>query len=161
MNISARQLRMPEFVADVESTLARSGARAGRLRLEITESLLHEDLDDTIGKMRALQQLGIRFSLDDFGTGYSSLSFLKHLPLAQFKIDRSFVHGLPDGVEDVAIIRMILALSAPLELRVVAEGVETGAQFEFLRAHGCHRFQGYLFGRPMPVEELPDAVREG
>ena len=161
VNISARQLRMPEFVADVESTLARSGARAGRLRLEITESLLHEDLDDTIGKMRALQQLGIRFSLDDFGTGYSSLSFLKHLPLAQFKIDRSFVHGLPDGVEDVAIIRMILALSAPLELRVVAEGVETGAQFEFLRAHGCHRFQGYLFGRPMPVEELPDAVREG
>lgn len=157
VNISARQLRMPEFVADVEAALARSGAPARRLRLEITESLLHEDLDDSIAKMRALRQLGVRFSLDDFGTGYSSLNFLKRLPLDQFKIDQSFVQGLPDGPEDVAIVRMILALSTPLELLVVAEGVETERQFEFLRSHGCHKFQGYLFGRPMPADALPAA----
>ncbi len=157
VNISARQLRMPDFVADVEATLARSGAPARRLRLEITESLLHEDLDDSIAKMRALRQLGVRFSLDDFGTGYSSLNFLKRLPLDQFKIDQSFVQGLSEGQEDVAIVRMILALSAPLELLVVAEGVETEGQFEFLREHGCHKFQGYLFGRPMPADALPNA----
>ncbi len=155
VNVSARQLRMPEFVSDVEAALARSGASPQRLRLEITESLLHEDLDDSIAKMQALRELGVRFSLDDFGTGYSSLNFLKRLPLDQFKIDQSFVRGLPDAIGDVAIIRMILALSAPLGLLVVAEGVETEAQFEFLRAHGCHKFQGYLFGRPMPAEALP------
>ena len=155
VNISARQLRMPEFVADVEAALARSGASPRRLRLEITESLLQEDLDDSIAKMQALRQLGVRFSLDDFGTGYSSLNFLKRLPLDQFKIDQSFVRGLPDASDDVAIIRMILVLSAPQELLVVAEGVETEAQFEFLRAHGCHKFQGYLFGKPMPAEALP------
>lgn len=161
VNVSARQLRMPEFVGGVEAALARSGAPPQRLRLEITESLLQEDLDDSIAKMQALRELGVRFSLDDFGTGYSSLNFLKRLPLDQFKIDQSFVQGLPDVVGDVAIIRMILALSAPLELLVVAEGVETEAQFEFLRAHGCHKFQGYLFGRPMPAEALPGPLLAG
>ena len=161
VNVSARQLRMPEFVGEVEAALARSGAAPQRLRLEITESLLQEDLDDSIAKMQALRELGVRFSLDDFGTGYSSLNFLKRLPLDQFKIDQSFVQGLPDVVGDVAIIRMILALSAPLELLVVAEGVETEAQFEFLRAHGCHKFQGYLFGRPMPAEALPGPLLAG
>ena len=151
VNVSARQFRDPALVATVADALQSSGADARLLRLELTESMLLSDLDETIARMAALRQLGVRFSLDDFGTGYSSLSYLKRLPLDQLKIDRSFVRDLPDDPNDAAIARTILALAEAMGLGVVAEGVETVAQFEFLKAEGCRGFQGFYFGRPAPL----------
>jgi EAL domain-containing protein (putative c-di-GMP-specific phosphodiesterase class I) len=116
--------------------------------------LLLDDLDDVIGKMTALRAIGVGFALDDFGTGYSSLSYLKRLPLTQLKIDRSFVDGLPEDGDDVAITRTILALAQHMGLEVVAEGVETTCQRDFLIAQNCQAFQGFLFGRPAPVAEF-------
>lgn len=155
VNVSAKQVQGEDFVAQVQEALARHQISPISLRLELTESLLQVDLMGTIEKMRALQQVGVRFSLDDFGTGYSSLSYLKRLPLDQFKIDQSFVRNLMDNAEDAAIVRMILALAETLGMPVVAEGVETEVQFEFLLSHGCQKFQGYLFSKPVPVSELP------
>ena len=136
------------------AALARHDANPARLRLELTESLLHSDLEATIARMERLRQEGVRFSLDDFGTGYSSLSYLKRLPLDVLKIDKSFVDDLLTDANDAAIARTILALAGALELKVVAEGVETEEQFAFLSAQGCQTFQGYLFGRPQPAEVL-------
>lgn len=159
VNVSAKQFHEAAFVANVERVLGRTGANPRRLRLELTESMLQSDLAATIDKMRSLQSLGIRFSLDDFGTGYSSLSYLKKLPLEQFKIDKSFVDDILSDANDVAIARTILSLAHGLELGVVAEGVETEAQFAFLLSHGCEFFQGYLFGRPVPAEQLSEVVK--
>lgn len=155
VNVSARQFHEPDFVARVESALARSGARADRLRLELTESMLHEDLEQTIGKMFTLRGRGVRFALDDFGTGYSSLAYLKRLPIDQLKIDRSFVSDVLVDANDAAIARTVLALAKNLDLHVVAEGVETEGQWHFLLDHGCESFQGYLFSRPVPPGSLP------
>ncbi|MCX7691795.1 MAG: EAL domain-containing protein [Tepidimonas taiwanensis] len=148
VNLSARQLRQPDFVDTVQAAWREAGADPRRLKLELTESLLLHDIEDTITKMEALAAQGIQFALDDFGTGYSSLAYLKRLPLAQLKIDRSFVRDLLEDPNDAAIARTILQLAKSLEMEVVAEGVETAAQFEALREMGCHLFQGYHFGRP-------------
>ncbi|MBA5639867.1 EAL domain-containing protein [Duganella sp. LX20W] len=148
VNVSARQMRDAGFVEQVKAVLDETGANPGLLRLELTESMFHADLEETVGKMHALRTLGVRFSLDDFGTGYSSLSYLRRLPLYQLKIDRSFVTHVDTDSHDAAIARTILALAATLGLRVVAEGVETPAQFAFLAQLGCDAFQGYLFGKP-------------
>jgi diguanylate cyclase (GGDEF)-like protein/PAS domain S-box-containing protein len=153
-NVSARQFRRADFVADVTAALEAAGADPRKLILELTESLLLDDLDDVIGKMTALRAIGVGFALDDFGTGYSSLSYLKRLPLTQLKIDRSFVDGLPEDGDDVAITRTILALAQHMGLEVVAEGVETTCQRDFLIAQNCQAFQGFLFGRPAPVAEF-------
>ncbi len=150
VNVNAQQFRHPDFVAYVLDTLARSGAQAGRLKLEITESLLMDDVEDVIAKMHTLRGLGVSFSLDDFGTGYSSLAYLKRLPLDQLKIDASFVRDLLSDVNDAAIVRTIIALAHSLGLQVVAEGVETEAQRQALAAAGCLAYQGYLFSRPVP-----------
>ncbi|MDF1485094.1 EAL domain-containing protein [Ramlibacter sp. H39-3-26] len=155
VNVSARTFRQPDFADGVLAALQASGAHPGLLRLELTESMLLGDVEDAIGKMRRLKDHGVGFSLDDFGTGYSSLGYLQRLPLDELKIDRSFVRGLPSNANDAAIVRTILTLARSLGLRAVAEGVETSAQRDFLRAHGCDAFQGYLFGRPVPAEELP------
>ncbi|MDP3519713.1 MAG: EAL domain-containing protein [Hydrogenophaga sp.] len=155
VNVSARQFNEPTFVATVESALARAGANPTRLRLELTESLLQADLDSTIHKMRLLTDAGVHFSLDDFGTGYSSLSYLKLLPLDQFKIDKSFVNDILNNRKDLAIAKTILGLASNLGLGVVAEGVENVAQYELLEAYGCEAFQGYLFSKPVPAQELP------
>ncbi|WP_295456629.1 bifunctional diguanylate cyclase/phosphodiesterase [uncultured Thiodictyon sp.] len=155
VNVSARQFRDPGFVDQVRTALAASGADPHRLKLELTESLLLEDVTDTIAKMTALKSLGLGFSLDDFGTGYSSLSYLKRLPLDQLKIDQSFVRDALDNPNDAAIVRAILALAPNLNLTVIAEGVETQAQRAFLIENGCRAFQGYLFGRPGPAAALP------
>lgn len=152
VNLSARQLRQPDFVDTVRRALHEAGADARRLKLELTESQLLHDVEDTIAKMEALAALGIQFALDDFGTGYSSLAYLKRLPLTQLKIDRSFVRDLLTDPNDAAIARTILQLAQSLEMDVVAEGVETAEQFEVLRAMGCRLFQGYHFGRPVPLE---------
>jgi len=154
MNVSAREFRHPEFVAHVLEVLDRVGADPSKLMLEFTESLLVDDMKGTTSKMTALKARGARFSLDDFGTGYSSLSYLKHLPLDQLKIDRSFVRDVLTDSSDAAIAHTILALGASLGLVVLAEGVETVEQRDLLAGQGCQAFQGYYFGRPGPVDAL-------
>jgi diguanylate cyclase (GGDEF)-like protein/PAS domain S-box-containing protein len=154
VNVSARQFRQSEFVEQVRQLLRQSGANPFRLKLELTESLLLSDMEDAIDKMSQLRAIGVSFSLDDFGTGYSSLSYLKRLPLDQLKIDQTFVRDVLTDPNDAAIVRTILALARSMELTVVAEGVETQGQREFLAYNGCRVFQGYLFGRPVPVEML-------
>jgi EAL domain-containing protein (putative c-di-GMP-specific phosphodiesterase class I) len=154
VNVSARQFRQRDFVAVVSGVLRDSGANAKLLKLELTESLLLNDLPDVVTKMMELKALGVGFSLDDFGTGYSSLSYLKSLPLDQLKIDKSFVRDVLDDPSDAAIAVSILTLAQALSLDVVAEGVETEGQLKFLMDNGCRAFQGYLFGLPVPVDQL-------
>lgn len=154
VNISARQFRRTDFVDQVLACIEGTGANPSRLKLEITESLLLDDVEDTVGKMIALKARGVGFALDDFGTGYSSLSYLKRLPFDQLKIDRSFVLDVLTDANAAAIARTIIALGRTLELAVIAEGVETEEQRDWLAAHGCHAYQGYFFGRPEPLERL-------
>ena len=154
INVSARQFHHPDFVTDVLSALQKTGANPHKLELELTESQLVQDIEALINKMGQLRAYGVRFSLDDFGTGYSSLSYLKRLPLDQLKIDRSFVRDLLDNASDTAIVRTILALGQALELRVIAEGVESQAQRDALLRLGCRHFQGYLYGVPQPAEQI-------
>ncbi len=152
VNVSARQFHDEGFVDQVLAALARSGARPQRLKLELTESLLVDDVDQVIAKMSVLKAKGVDFSLDDFGTGYSSLSYLKRLPIDQLKIDQSFIRNILTDTNDAAIARMVVVLAESLSLAVIAEGVETEAQRDFLASQGCHAYQGYLFSRPLPVE---------
>lgn len=154
VNVSARQFRHPEFSAHLQALLERTGTNPFRLKLELTESLLLHDMEDAIAKMAELRAIGVGISLDDFGTGYSSLAYLKRLPLDQLKIDRSFVSDVLEDPNDAAIARTILTLAQSLDLGVVAEGVETAGQHAFLLKAGCKAFQGYFFGRPVPVHAL-------
>jgi diguanylate cyclase (GGDEF)-like protein/PAS domain S-box-containing protein len=154
VNVSARQLHQPDFVAQVKAVLKATGASPRVLKLELTESLLLDDIEEIIIKMAELKAMGIGFSLDDFGTGYSSLSYLKRLPLDQLKIDQSFVHDVLTDPNDAAIARTIVALAQSLGLSVIAEGVETAEQRDFLASQGCHAYQGYFFGRPMPLTDF-------
>lgn len=158
VNVSAVQLYQKDFVEVVSKALALTGANPEQLKLELTEGVLLKNLEDTVAKMHAMKTLGVYFSLDDFGTGFSSLSYLKRLPLAQLKIDQSFVREVLDDANDAAIARMIISLGQSLKLNVIAEGVETDAQRAFLIANGCSAFQGYLFGKPMPVNDLEGVV---
>nr|WP_315250841.1 EAL domain-containing protein [uncultured Duganella sp.] len=157
VNVSARQFRQPGFVDQVLMVLQRTGADPRLLKLELTESMLLTDMDDIIGKMAALQARGVGFALDDFGTGYSSLRYLKLLPIDQLKIDRSFVQDMLHSRHAASIVRAIVNLANSLDLAVVAEGVETRAQWSALEVIGCTAFQGYLFGRPAPT--LPQSDR--
>ncbi|MCP5247802.1 MAG: EAL domain-containing protein [Candidatus Accumulibacter sp.] len=154
VNVSARQFRQSNFVEQVLAVLARSGAEPKHLKLELTESMLFDNVQEMIAKMSALKDRGVGFSLDDFGTGYSSLSYLKRLPLDQLKIDQSFVRDLLTDPNDEVIARTIIALASTLGLAVIAEGVETVEQRDALEAQGCHAYQGYLFSRPLPVAEF-------
>ncbi len=154
VNVSPLQFQQPDFVAQVLGAIRRHGIEACRLELELTETLLQGDLERTVETMRALKAQGVRFSLDDFGTGYSSLQYLKQLPLDQLKIDRSFVRDIVTDANDRAIVDAILAMSRHINLPVMAEGVETPEQLAVLRESGCTRYQGYLFGRPVPAQRL-------
>jgi len=136
--------------------LNSSGANPRNLKLELTESMLVENVEDVIDKMTELKLHGLRFSLDDFGTGYSSLAYLKRLPLDQLKIDRSFVRDILVDESSAAIAQTIVSLSRAMGLPVIAEGVETEAQREFLIRIGCHAFQGFLFSQPLPLKEFED-----
>ena len=136
------------------TALDHSGADPKKLKLELTESLLLNDVEAIIAKMVALKARGVGFSLDDFGTGYSSLSYLKRLPLEQLKIDQSFVRDVLTDQNDAAIARTIVALAQSLRLAVIAEGVETEGQRDFLERHDCRMYQGYLFSHPVPADEL-------
>jgi diguanylate cyclase (GGDEF)-like protein/PAS domain S-box-containing protein len=152
VNVSPRQFRQPDFVDRVRTILADTGAPASLLIFEVTEGLLIENLDDTIRRMNELVAMGIRFSIDDFGTGYSSLGYLRRLPLYELKIDRSFIQDTPTDPGHTAIVQSILSMASHLALRVVAEGVETAEQREFLRQSGCSFMQGYLLARPMSMD---------
>ena len=154
VNVSAREMRQDGFVAQVLDVLRRTGANPHQLKLELTESLLVANVEDTIVKMTALRDIGVRFSLDDFGTGFSSLSYLKRLPLDQLKIDQSFVRDILVDTNDAAIARMVIALAGSMGLAVIAEGVEHEAQRTSLADMGCQNYQGYLFSKPMPITEL-------
>ncbi|MFT6915068.1 MAG: diguanylate cyclase (GGDEF)-like protein/PAS domain S-box-containing protein [Motiliproteus sp.] len=156
VNISAKQLHQPDFVTQVMAVLQRTGASPRRLKLELTESQLLHNIEDCIAKMLHLRSEGIGFSLDDFGTGYSSLAYLKRLPLEQLKIDQSFVRDVLSDPNDAAIARTIVTLAHSLGLSVIAEGVETAAQRDFLADNECHAYQGYLFSRPVPIAEFND-----
>jgi len=159
VNVSPRQFHQSGFVAQVLAALAGAGADGHQLKLEMTEGLLLQDVEDTIDKMGQLKGYGVGFSLDDFGTGYSSLSYLKRLPLDQLKIDQSFVRDVLTDPNDAAIARTVVALGTSLGLRVIAEGVETEAQREFLERHHCHAWQGYLLSPPVAVAEFEELVR--
>jgi len=158
VNVSARQFRQLNFTEAVQDVLLRTGAPADKLKLELTETTLIEDTDAVVRRMEELQALGIRFSLDDFGTGYSSLAYLKRLPLAQLKIDQSFVRDLLTDANDAAIVKTILALGHSMGLAVIAEGVETEAQLSFLAEHGCREYQGYLFSKPVPLAAFEELI---
>ncbi|OYU45427.1 MAG: hypothetical protein CFE44_07560 [Burkholderiales bacterium PBB4] len=157
VNVSASQFIQPDFVVHVKDALDKSGANPQRLKLELTESMLVDDVEDIIVKMNAIKRFGVGFSLDDFGTGYSSLSYLKRLPLDQLKIDQSFVRDVLNDPSDAVIARTVVALGHSLGLTVIAEGVETAEQAQFLSEIGCDAFQGYYYGRPGPAVALPSA----
>ncbi len=159
VNVSERQLRQNDFVEQVQEIITRIGINPALLKLELTESIVLDDVADTIAKMNALKLLGISFSLDDFGTGYSSLSYLTQLPLKQLKIDQSFVRHIGTKSSDVTIIQTIIGMAGNLGMEVIAEGVETVEQRDFLELNGCLHFQGYLFGRPVPGDEFNSLLK--
>jgi EAL domain-containing protein (putative c-di-GMP-specific phosphodiesterase class I)/PAS domain-containing protein len=154
VNVSAPQIHQPDFANQVLALLDFTGVNPSRLKLEITESMLLKDIENTCIKMKQLKRCGVTFSLDDFGTGYSSLTYLKRLPLDQLKIDQTFVRDLMTDSGSAAIVRGILSMGHSMGLNVIAEGVETEEQRDYLSQHGCTAYQGYLFGRPGPVENL-------
>ena len=154
VNVSVRQFRKADFVEQVKNALQRTQANPKLLKLELTESMVLDEVESTILKMEELRQLGIRFSIDDFGTGYSSLQYLKRLPLDQLKIDQSFTRDITFDKNDAAIVQTVIAMGQALELEVIAEGVETWEQQQVLQHYGCNFYQGYLYGRPFPIEDL-------
>jgi diguanylate cyclase (GGDEF)-like protein/PAS domain S-box-containing protein len=160
VNVSAKQLKQADFVNQVMMTIQQHAINPAQLKLELTESLLQENIEDMIAKMKTLAEIGIQFSLDDFGTGYSSLQYLKRLPLYQLKIDKSFVDTLATNMDDQAIVRTIIAMAQSLGLSVIAEGVETKEQRQCLLNEGCTHYQGYLFGKPMPMDEFEAELRK-
>jgi EAL domain-containing protein (putative c-di-GMP-specific phosphodiesterase class I) len=154
VNISAREIVSPNFVDDLRRILDHTGMPHHWLELEITESIAMHDISKTAVLLNNLSALGISIAIDDFGTGHSSLAYLKQLPVDYLKIDRTFVRDIPGDKEDSAIVRTIITMSRTLGVRVIAEGVETGDQLDFLRAEGCDLAQGYLLSRPIPHNEL-------
>jgi EAL domain-containing protein (putative c-di-GMP-specific phosphodiesterase class I) len=154
VNVSGHQFRHKDFVDQVLAVLEHTGANPKRLTMELTESLLVDDVEGVIAKMTLLKAKGVGFALDDFGTGYSSLSYLKRLPLDQLKIDKGFVRNILTDPNDAAIAKMVIALAESLGLAVIAEGVEIEAQRDFLARHGCHAYQGFLFSRALPIEDF-------
>ena len=161
VNVSANQLRQTDFVAQVQSLVRRHTVNPKLLKLELTESMLQENIEETIATMNVLKEIGIRFSLDDFGTGYSSLQYLKRLPLDQLKIDQSFIRNIAIDSSDKAIVRTVIAMAHSLNLDVIAEGVETEEQRQLLLGKGCTHYQGYLFGKPVPIEQFDKLLKQG
>ena len=160
VNVSARQFRQPDFVEQLLLIVEIHGVDARRLKLELTESLLASGMEITVAKMGLLKRAGITLSIDDFGMGYSALSYLKHLPLDQLKIDRSFVRDILFDPNDAAIARTIIALAQSLGLSVIAEGVETAEQRAQLLRFGCECYQGYLFSKALPIDELERFIKK-
>ena len=158
INISTRQFSQADFTSGVLAAISQAGIDPLHLKLELTESILLNDIADTIAKMNTLRQSNVLFSLDDFGTGYSSLQYLRSLPLYQLKIDQSFTRDIVDDKNDEAIVRTIIAMAQSLELSVIAEGVETREQQQLLMKMGCFNYQGYFFGKPVPIDQFEQAL---
>jgi diguanylate cyclase (GGDEF)-like protein len=159
VNLSARQFAQPGLVASISAVLAETGLPAECLELELTESLFVDDVTQAVELLHQLKNLGVALSIDDFGTGYSSFSYLRTFPIDVLKIDRSFVADIASDADEAAIVVSIIALARNLKLRVIAEGVESAAQLDFLRAHGCDEMQGYHFSRPVPAGEFEQMLR--
>jgi len=154
INVSTQQFKQTDFVTQVQTSVQQHAINPNLLKIELTESMLLDNVEHIIITMLALQAIGICFELDDFGTGYSSLQYLKKLPLQQLKIDQSFIQDLAEDSSDQAIVRTIIAMARGLNIEVIAEGVETDNQLAYLRNYGCNHFQGDLFGRPTPINEF-------
>jgi len=161
VNVSAKQFNQVNFVEQVRQSIARHHINPSMLKIELTESMLVDNINDIITKMSELNAMKIRFSLDDFGTGYSSLQYLKKLPLSQLKIDQSFINDMSSDGSDRTIILTIIAMARALNLDIIAEGVETDAQLAFLRNYGCDHYQGYYFSKPLPINEFELILAEG
>ena len=161
VNVSAQQFRKHDFAGIVAALVHAHQVNPARLKLELTESVVLNDVADVVAKMRALKALGVKLSLDDFGTGYSSLSYLKQLPLDQLKVDQSFVRDIATNPNDAVMVQTIIDMAQNFRLNVIAEGVETGAQLDFLKQNGCMAYQGYLFGKPVPIEEFEAQLKQG
>lgn len=161
VNISAKQFHQRDLVARIAAILRQSGLEPQFLLLELTESLVMHDAEQFVATLEALDNLGVQLAVDDFGTGYSNLAYLKRFLVSQLKIDRTFVGDIVSDPDDAAIVKAVISLAHSLNLRVVAEGVETQGQLEFLAANGCDEIQGYLVGRPMPQEQFKALLREG
>jgi len=157
--VSARQFHQPDFVEQIRATLKKTGADPARLKLELTESVVLGNIDNAVAKMHELKGIGVHFSMDDFGTGYSSLSYLTQLPLDQLKIDLSFVRNIGIKPTDAVIVQTIIGMGNSLGMEVIAEGVENEEQRDFLERNGCHAYQGYLFSKPVPIEEFEALIR--
>ncbi|MDX2273293.1 MAG: EAL domain-containing protein [Cyanobacteriota bacterium] len=160
VNLSARQFRQPHLVEVIHQIIAETEMDISYLELELTESILMENIEQAIAITEQLHQMGIRLALDDFGTGYSSLNYLRRFPIHTLKIDQSFVRNLPQEASDAAIAKAIIALGQSLDLQITAEGVETAEQFHYLRSQGCDDVQGYFFSRPLPAEQVMDILRQ-
>jgi EAL domain-containing protein (putative c-di-GMP-specific phosphodiesterase class I) len=160
VNVSARQFHQADFVAQVHDAVQRHAINPMRLKLELTEGMLLADVEDTIATMNILSEIGIQFSMDDFGTGYSSLQYLKRLPLDQLKIDQSFIRNIVTDNSDRAIVRTIIVMAQSLGIAVIAEGVETEENRLFLLDNGCFHYQGYLFGKPVPIEQFEELLKQ-
>ena len=156
VNLSARQLRRPDLASTVEKVLRETGLEAQCLSLDITETVYVKALEENTAALAELKKLGVRISIDDFGTGYSSLAYLKRLPADILKIDKSFVAGLGEDVEDTAIMQMVIDLAHTFGMEVVAEGIESEEQVELLKGMGCDLAQGYHFAKPLPPEAVPE-----
>ena len=159
VNVSASQFSQPNFVSNVIRLINETGINPMRLKLELTESMALNNLKETIEKMNTLREIGVRFSMDDFGTGHSSLSILKKLPIEQLKIDQSFVRDISKDSDDAVIVQTIIAMAQNLGLKIIAEGVETEEQCLFLEQHGCQHYQGYLFSKPVPIEQFESYLK--
>jgi diguanylate cyclase (GGDEF)-like protein len=160
VNVSAKQFHQPDFISQITTAVERHKINPALLKLELTESLLLSDIEDTIAKMKTLAEINIQFSLDDFGTGYSSLQYLKKLPLYQLKIDKSFIDNIVADSDDQSIVKTIIVMAHSLGLNVIAEGVETKTQQQLLLTQGCTHYQGYLYSKPVPVEQFDVLLRQ-
>jgi EAL domain-containing protein (putative c-di-GMP-specific phosphodiesterase class I) len=161
VNLSARQFRQSDLVASIAAIVGASGIDPTFLELELTESSLMSNSEAAVQALRQIKALGVRLSVDDFGTGYSSLAYLKRFPIDALKIDREFIRDVGTDADDGTIALAIINLAGSLGLKVIAEGVETEAQLDFLRAHGCDEMQGYYFSRPLPVDEIGRLLHDG
>ncbi|WP_293267091.1 EAL domain-containing protein [Neptunomonas sp.] len=160
VNLSGRQFKQQDLLPTIQKAIINSGIIAAALELELTESIMMENVNETINTLSAIRNLGVQLSIDDFGTGYSSMSYLKRFPINKLKIDQSFVQDLPDDSDDAAIVKATIALAHALNMTVIAEGVETEAQFQFLKGQQCEEIQGYFFSRPLPAHELTSLLKQ-
>ena len=161
VNLSARQFAQPDLVQSIMGILQETGLAAHHLEIELTESMVMTDVERAIGTLRELKAIGVKLSIDDFGTGYSSLSYLKRFPIDVLKIDRSFVRDITLDADDAAIVASIISLSHNLNLKVIAEGVETQEQLMYLRQHDCDQMQGYYFSKPLPADAFEWMLQRG